>query len=148
MRRLDVSESRLPRELGSRSTHGVGLGQAVEIARNLGRLPERLIVFGVEGRRYVIGDDPSPEVLSSIEHELSLAKDIIARALAELEGRLGRVAVLHIRLGPTDHVKPEALTLSLQAACKGTAADKVLVAIRPMDERGVRLESIEIQEGV
>ncbi len=66
VRRFDVSDSPLPGELGGCSTHGVGLGQAVEIARNLGRLPERLIVFGVEGRRYGIGDEPSPEVLSSI----------------------------------------------------------------------------------
>ncbi len=81
-------------------------------------------------------------------HELSLAKDIVARALAEVRGRSCRVAALHIRLGPTDHVKREALTLSLQAVCKGTAADKASIAIKAMDDRGVRLDSIEIEEAV
>jgi hydrogenase maturation protease len=31
------------------STHGLGLGEAVELARVLGRMPRRLIVYAVEG---------------------------------------------------------------------------------------------------
>lgn len=38
------------------STHGVGVGFAVELAEVLGRLPERLRLFGVEGRSF----DPGP----------------------------------------------------------------------------------------
>jgi hydrogenase maturation protease len=37
------------------STHGIGVADAIELARRLGRLPERLRLVGVEGQRFEIG---------------------------------------------------------------------------------------------
>jgi hydrogenase maturation protease len=44
------------------STHTIGIAQALELAQVLGRLPARLILYGVEGRQFEIGGRPSPEV--------------------------------------------------------------------------------------
>ncbi len=53
----------LPRQIfGSASTHALGIAEAVELARALGRLPERTIVFGIEGTTFEAGGDMSPAV--------------------------------------------------------------------------------------
>ncbi len=62
IRRLDASEQELPPELFRTSTHHLGLAEAVELARALGKLPRRLVVYGVEGARFEIGDELTPEV--------------------------------------------------------------------------------------
>ena len=47
--RFDASKEAIPgRELRS-STHALGISETLELARALGRLPERTVVFGVEG---------------------------------------------------------------------------------------------------
>ncbi|SDD79439.1 hydrogenase maturation protease [Glycomyces harbinensis] len=52
----------------SASSHGLGLGTAARLARELGRLPERLIVYAVEISEYAFGDRMSPAVASAAEH--------------------------------------------------------------------------------
>ena len=49
------------------STHHFGLAEAVELARVLDRLPPRLLIYGIEGRRFEQGSLPSPEVTEAIE---------------------------------------------------------------------------------
>jgi hydrogenase maturation protease len=48
------------------SSHGVGPGHAVELARVLGRMPRRLVLYGVEGNRFSHGMKLSPEVEASV----------------------------------------------------------------------------------
>ena len=47
--RIDVRAEELPAELFRGSTHAFGVAEAVELAHALGRIPERLSVFGIEG---------------------------------------------------------------------------------------------------
>ena len=68
LHRLDASEHELPQDLFRRSTHHVGVAEAVELARVLGRLPERTIVFGIEGGSFEIGDELTPAVAAAIDH--------------------------------------------------------------------------------
>jgi len=84
IRRLDVTDGPLPRaaqETGS--THAIALGEAIELARALGRLPPRVVVHAVEGRLFEIGREPSAEVQAIIP---ALAAAVLrdARALAAL----------------------------------------------------------------
>jgi hydrogenase maturation protease len=65
--RFDATAGPLPPSLSATSTHALGLGDAVEIARALDRLPERLIVFGVEGTRFQAGSDLSPAVAAAVQ---------------------------------------------------------------------------------
>jgi hydrogenase maturation protease len=54
--RLEASAQELPRELFRASTHAFGLAESIELGRALGRLPARLVVFGIEGASFAAGD--------------------------------------------------------------------------------------------
>jgi hydrogenase maturation protease len=58
-------------EIGDRrsptaSTHALGLGDIVELARALNRLPERLVVYGIEGFRFETGAEMSAPVRRAV----------------------------------------------------------------------------------
>jgi hydrogenase maturation protease len=59
--RLDASEVALPFAAGA-STHGLGLAETIELGRALGRLPARLLVYGIEGAVFELGAPLSAEV--------------------------------------------------------------------------------------
>jgi hydrogenase maturation protease len=66
--RADASEQPLPTELRSApSTHLVGVAEAIELGRALGRLPARVIVYGIEGEQFVAGEELSPSVAAAID---------------------------------------------------------------------------------
>jgi|GEM_PF-202275 len=46
--RLDGGAQLLTRELAGCSSHGLGLAEAVELARLIGRMPQRLLVYAIE----------------------------------------------------------------------------------------------------
>ena len=64
--RVDASHDELPEQFGGGSTHHFSLGEAVAMARALGRLPDHVVVFGVEGERFEIGDELTPEVAAAV----------------------------------------------------------------------------------
>ncbi|GAA2473281.1 hydrogenase maturation protease [Streptomyces longisporus] len=49
------------------SSHGLGLGEAVELARALGVLPAHLVVYAVEGAESALGTGLSPAVEDAVE---------------------------------------------------------------------------------
>lgn len=49
------------------STHGLGLAQAIELARSLNRLPPKLLIYGIEGSRFEVGTPPAPGVVAAVE---------------------------------------------------------------------------------
>jgi len=64
--RIDVSERPFPSCL-SASTHSLGISDAIELARMLGRLPEQVVIFGIEVHSVGAGTEMTPEVESAIE---------------------------------------------------------------------------------
>jgi hydrogenase maturation protease len=65
--RADASSAPLPTDLcGPSSTHALGIGEAVELARTLRRLPARVVLFGVEGLRFDAGAGLSEEVQAAV----------------------------------------------------------------------------------
>ena len=62
------------------STHGLGVAEALRLARVLGRAPRSLRVYGIEGRQFAPGAPPSPEVMQAAER---LAQQIHATIEAE-----------------------------------------------------------------
>lgn len=78
LHRVDARATSLPARLARHSTHAVGLAEAIELGRTLGRLPSRLIVFGIEGERFEPGTQLSPAVESGVH-----------RALDAIVGELG-----------------------------------------------------------
>ena len=63
--RFDAIAEPLPTGLLS-STHAFGVAEAIELARALGRLPASLTVYAIEGTRFEVGQDRSPEVDAAI----------------------------------------------------------------------------------
>ena len=61
IRRVDATAHPLPAP-GGASTHGIGVAEAVELARALGRLPQRLVVLCVEGEDFATGEALTPAV--------------------------------------------------------------------------------------
>lgn len=55
VRRFDVVAGALPSGLAVVSSHGLGLAQAIEMARILGALPRRCLVYAIEGHRFSVG---------------------------------------------------------------------------------------------
>ena len=68
---MDASSDSLPSPPRSTSTHGLGLGEAIELARAMGELPSRIVVYGIEGRDFARGRGLSREVEAALE-EVSL----------------------------------------------------------------------------
>ncbi|HTW52334.1 MAG TPA: hydrogenase maturation protease [Stellaceae bacterium] len=66
IRRLDLVTNWLAADFAQNSTHAFGLAETVELARALGQLPRRLVVFLVEGERFDIGAPLSPLVTEAV----------------------------------------------------------------------------------
>jgi len=73
--RIMVGDQPLPSSLAGTSTHGLSIASAVALGQILGRMPARLVVYGIEAARFDPGAELSPEVLVGIGQ--------VTRALAE-----------------------------------------------------------------
>jgi hydrogenase maturation protease len=60
--RFEPTEEPLPAEFFRPSTHAMGLAEAVELGRELNRLPRRLVVYGIEGENFEAGEGLTPVV--------------------------------------------------------------------------------------
>ncbi|WP_405653366.1 hydrogenase maturation protease [Streptomyces sp. NBC_00019] len=76
--RLELDAELLPQPQTT-SSHGLGLGEAVELARVLGRLPDHLVVYAVEGADSALGTGLSPAVADAVEPLVKAVEAEIAR---------------------------------------------------------------------
>jgi hydrogenase maturation protease len=83
IRRLDPVAAPLPRTMFPFSSHGQGLAEAVELARALGSLPRRLVVYAIEGAEFAPGAPLSPAVEAA-------ALEVGSRLLAEIVATVER----------------------------------------------------------
>jgi hydrogenase maturation protease len=60
--RFDVSATPLPAASFATSTHGLGLGEAIELARAMNCLPSPCVVYGIEATAFEGGCPLSPAV--------------------------------------------------------------------------------------
>ncbi|MCB1123832.1 MAG: hydrogenase maturation protease [Verrucomicrobiae bacterium] len=73
--RFNASKMELPAIWFSKySTHSMGVHEAIEMARVLGDLPARTLVFGIEGTHFEPGEDMSPEVEDKISELAYMVK--------------------------------------------------------------------------
>ena len=77
--RFEVNREPLPVSAFQTSTHAFSLAEAVELARTLGRLPQRLVVYGIEGNDFGHGCDLSGPVTMAIETVASRIRAEIVR---------------------------------------------------------------------
>jgi hydrogenase maturation protease len=82
VRRFDVSTAPVPEEVAlGLSTHGLGPATAVELARSLGQLPHRCIIYTIEGASFATGAPLSPQVAAGVPQ-------VVGRVRAEIAGRV------------------------------------------------------------
>ncbi len=77
LHRLDAHTQPIPTEFSHCSTHAFSTAEAIELARALGQLPPRLVVYGVEGKTFEAGLGLSPEVEEA-------AQKVVERVLGDL----------------------------------------------------------------
>ena len=70
--RFDATSEPLPNREFRSSTHALGIGETIELARAIGRLPARVVVFGVEGESFGSGTGLSPRAAEGVEHAVEL----------------------------------------------------------------------------
>jgi hydrogenase maturation protease len=83
--RLELDGERLA-PVRTTSSHGLGLGEAVELARALGRLPSRLVVYAVEGADSSTGPGLSPAIATAVEPLARSVEGEIVRYLGAVPG--------------------------------------------------------------
>jgi len=70
--RLDASSGPIAPELFPRSTHAIGVAEAIELARTLGVLPPKVIVYGIEAAHMETGHPLSPHVVHALNEVVQL----------------------------------------------------------------------------
>ena len=79
LHRFDASHAPLPAARFGVSTHGMGLADALELARTLGTLPSLCVVYAVEGSSFAPGTPVSPAVARA----LPLVAERLCRDIAD-----------------------------------------------------------------
>ncbi len=64
--RVDLNAEVVPHAVLQGSTHHFSLGDTIELARALKRLPKAALFFGIEGATYAPGEELSPAVAAAV----------------------------------------------------------------------------------
>jgi hydrogenase maturation protease len=70
--RFDATAEALPSREFRSSTHALGIGETIELARAIGKLPPRVVVFGIEGEVFGSGTELSGPAEEGVERAVEL----------------------------------------------------------------------------
>jgi hydrogenase maturation protease len=82
LERIDVSSGRIPKTVSPFSSHAFGVAEAVEMGRELQKLPPKVCLYGIEGESFEAGVGLSEEVVRSLPHLLSMIELDLKVAIA------------------------------------------------------------------
>jgi hydrogenase maturation protease len=85
VRRIAVSDRTAPATVGGTSTHGLSLGETIALGRALGRMPEALVIYGIEVGDLAPGEGLTPPVAAAV-------KEVVERVDAEVARGAGEAA--------------------------------------------------------
>lgn len=68
---INANRTEFPKETSIHSSHMFGIAEAIETSRVLNKLPEKVTVYGIEGKSYEFGSTISDEVSNAIEKVVS-----------------------------------------------------------------------------
>lgn len=77
VRVVHVGPAPLRRDVPGLGSHGLGIADAVELARALGRLPRRLTLVGVEAEDFTTGAPFSASVLQRLDDAVAAVVDLL-----------------------------------------------------------------------
>lgn len=79
LHRIAAHKETVPAYFCPSSTHLFSLGQVIELARALNQLPERLVIFGIEGKSYRL----EAEISAELQGRLAELKNTIENEIRE-----------------------------------------------------------------
>ena len=78
LHRVEAADGPLPRDVRLASTHAMGIADALDLGRALGRAPRRVVVLGIEGAAFGMGEELTPAVSAALD-------ELVASVRGELE---------------------------------------------------------------
>ena len=81
--RFDASDGPVPSLERRSSTHALGIGEAIELARALGRLPRRTIFVGIEGSDFIAREGLTPAVADGVARASATVLEEVAACTSE-----------------------------------------------------------------
>ena len=81
--RFDASDGPVPSLERRSSTHALGIGEAIELARVLGRLPRRTIFVGIEGSDFIAREGLTPAVADGVARASATVLEEVAACTSE-----------------------------------------------------------------
>ncbi len=66
-----ANDKKFPKETAIHSSHMFSVAEAVETSRVLNKLPENIIIYGIEGKSYEMGKKVTDEVKQSVDKVVS-----------------------------------------------------------------------------
>jgi hydrogenase maturation protease len=142
VRRFELGVDELPPGSGAASTHAIGLTEAVDLGRALGRLPDRLVVFGIEGAAFGPGPGLTDAVAASVDRvAAAVREEIAAEVAAPIGGAAGHAFLDDVHRPATQSVQKETGRVAGgRTAGPGMAADRAdlggLAGVRIGDRAG------------
>jgi hydrogenase maturation protease len=79
VRAWNGNDTVLKRKVFRSSTHGFGLGDAIELSRTLNHLPKVLTIYGIEAAQFLPGSRPSRAVLAGVNLAVEKIRQIVFR---------------------------------------------------------------------
>jgi hydrogenase maturation protease len=83
--RIDANEQPVPNQLFRYSSHGFSIAETIELARLLGKLPPKVIIFGIEGADFGQGPGLSDEMAFAVERVTRSVLDYVRNCTEETE---------------------------------------------------------------
>ncbi|MBV8257430.1 MAG: hydrogenase maturation protease [Actinobacteria bacterium] len=78
VRRFEADAAPLPDDLNHSSTHLLGVAEAIELGRTLGKLPPRTVLYAIEGAAFDTGGPLSLEVAAAVEQVAAAIREELA----------------------------------------------------------------------
>lgn len=67
VRRVEAGVQPLPKDLARCSSHGLGIAEAIELSKVMGRLPVKVVIYAIEAASFEFGAPLSPAVSGAVE---------------------------------------------------------------------------------
>lgn len=80
IKKWNVKEESLPASLSGTSSHVLGVGEAIELSRALDKIPDELIVIGVKGVNFQLGEELSLAMRSMIPESIAYIRKEFAKS--------------------------------------------------------------------
>jgi hydrogenase maturation protease len=87
--RFDATHEPVPNNVFGASTHAFGLGETIELARTLGRLNGRVLVYGITGEDFGAGEALSATVATAVQTAAAAILQDLSGPAASSAGRKG-----------------------------------------------------------